>query len=77
MATQAKYLSNSWEQLSSGNCIFQVQEGEVLTFIGSEEPTNDDSINSYIIGNFFSYTGNENVYVKARGKAKIVYDSNF
>lgn len=77
MATQAKQLDNNWTKLADGVCVFQVQEGEVLTYIGQEEPTNEDSVNSYIIGDFFRYTGQQSVYVKARGQAKIVYDTDF
>ena len=77
MATQAKSLNENWEKITNGKCIIQVQEGEILIYIGTNEPSNSDSVNSYIIGDFFIYTGQEDVYAKARGKAKIVYDTGF
>ena len=76
--TVSKFLDEqNWVLLKSGMCVFQVQQGEVLAFIGDNEPTNEDSVSAYIIGDFFKYTGNQNVYVKARGRAKIVYDDSY
>jgi len=69
--------SDNWELLKAGACVFQVQQGEVLVFIGDNDPAYDDSVDSYIVGDFFKYTGTQKVYVKARGKAKIVYDNSY
>jgi len=77
MTVSKNLTGNTWELLKSGACVFQVQQGEVLVFIGNTEPTYEDSVASYIVGDFFRYTGNQKVYVKARGQAKIVYDDSF
>ena len=75
MATQAKEVGTEWEKLSEGTmCVLQVQEGEILVYVGTDQPDSDDTVSSYIIDGVFTYTGNENVYVKGRGVSKIVYD---
>ncbi len=77
MTVSKSLISDTWELLKAGACVFQVQQGEVLVFIGDNAPVYGNSVDSYIVGDFFKYTGIQKVYVKARGKAKIVYDDSY
>ena len=76
MATSALKITNEWQKVSDGeNVVLQNINSDLIEVGTSKDDTPPDV--GFILGirEFFSYSGGEKVFVKAKNKSYIVIDN--